>query len=365
MKSLLRPSCCLTLAVLGCTAPPNGIDRYLQDIEFSGAALVVQDERMVLRRGYGFAERELGVSNTPEGVFRIGSLAKPLTSTALLHAVDRGYLQLDDSICNYVRFCPPDWLSVQVHHLLSHTSGVPDLFGALPSAPLLETTAVIDTLLGSRTTIALRSTPGAAFAYSNFNYMLVGYVLEAATNVDWESYLRDSVLVPIGAVDTRYDDAWSLIERRVRGYRRGAGGIQPIEYKDHSAYAAGGLLSTVDDLHTWHGALVRGEIISDSLVARATTPVLDDYGLGWQIIEALGRPMHNHTGGISGFASHLAWYPAQHLLIVLLSNVEEANVKAIACDLARIVFKETDLPSPSADWLDRPTTVRCARQSLP
>jgi CubicO group peptidase (beta-lactamase class C family) len=125
------------------------------------------------------------------------------------------------------------------------------------------------------------------------------------------------------------------------------------------------LLSTVDDLRTWHAALVRGAIISDSLVARSTTPVLGDYGLGWQVIEALDRPMHNHTGGISGFASHLAWYPAQQLLIVLLSNMANDNVKAIACDVARIVFQEDSQPSAARAWLDRPTPVRCAQRPLP
>lgn len=354
----------LILLLPGCVSPADPVDQFLTDIGFSGAALVVQSGEIRLQAGYGFAERELGVPNTPDGVFRIGSLTKPVTSSALLRAVDNGSLRLESPVCDFLRVCPEAWAGVELHHLLAHTSGIPDLFGALPSAPVLETRAVIDELLENRGEIALRTPPGTAYAYSNFNYMLAGYVLEVATGVSWESFLRDSLLLPVGAVNTRYDDAWTLIEGRVRGYRSEAGQIRPIEYKDHSAYAAGGLLSTVDDLRRWHEAFVAGRIVSDSLVTRATTAGLGDYGLGWQVIEALGRPLHNHTGGISGFTSHLAWYPTEEVLIVLLSNLADENVKALACDVARLVFDEPELPSADPTWLERPTAERCQQRSL-
>lgn len=355
----------VTLGLASCSSPPDPINEYLHAIDFSGAVLVVAGDETVLRAGYGFAERELQVANSPAGVFRIGSLTKPLTSTAVLHAADRGVLGLDDSVCNYLRVCPHDWQPVRIHQLLSHTSAIPDLFGALPSAPVLETAAEIDKLLLARGAVPLESDPGVAFSYSNFNYMLLGYVLEVASSVDWESYLRDSILSPVGAADSRYNDAWALIERRVRGYRERDDRVEPIEYKDHSAYAAGGLLSTVDDLRRWHGELVAGRVVSDSLFARAVTPGLGDYGFGWQVIEALGRTMHNHSGGISGFASHLAWYPAEELLIVLLSNIEDENVKAIGCDVARLVFADQDPPASTVAYLNRSSAERCAQRSLP
>ena len=343
---------------------PSSLVGYLDSIGFSGAALVAVEGNTLVRAGFGWAERELEVSNQPEGVFRIGSLTKPITSTAILHAVTRGVLSLDDPICTHLHRCPESWRPVRLHHLLAHTSGIPDLFGALPSAPVLETSRAIDTLLARRGEIPLRANPGTEFVYSNFNYMLLGYILETATGVDWESYLRDSILVPAGAADTRYDDAWALVARRVRGYRDLDGSPAPIEYKDHSAYAAGGLLSTVDDLAAWHDALSGGRIIPDSLYRQAVTPRRGDYGYGWQIIEALGRRLYNHSGGLSGFASHLAWYPDDETLVIVLSNHQDTNAKAIACDLARLVFPDVGLPEAAPDYLAQGSAERCAQRSL-
>ncbi|MCH7717050.1 MAG: beta-lactamase family protein [Gemmatimonadetes bacterium] len=359
MKAMLF----VALTLLNCAPASNPVDQFLLSIDFSGAALVVADGNVIVRAGYGAADRELNVPNTAEGVFRIGSLTKPLTSTAVLHAVESGILRLDDPVCEFIRVCPEEWRAVAIRQLLNHTSGIPDLFGVLASAPVLETTAEVDRVLRERVSVPLRTNPGIEFAYSNFNYVLAAYVLEVASGEDWESYLRKYILSPVGAVHTRYDDAWTLVDGRVHGYTQADGRVRPIAYKDHSGYAAGGLLSTVDDLRRWHEAFVEAAIINNASVELAVTPYRGDYGFGWQVIEALGRPLQNHSGGISGFTSHLAWYPDERLLVVLLSNVEGTDVKAIACDIARIVFADPDQPSATRVWLERSSADRCRQGS--
>jgi D-alanyl-D-alanine carboxypeptidase len=353
------------LAFVGCTSPPaaSPLADYLESAGFSGVALVERSGTDLLEAGFGYADIELGVPNAPDLIYRIGSLTKPLTATAVLHAVESGHLELQDSLCDYVTTCPDDWGAVQVRHLLNHTSGIPDLFGSLPDAPLLQTTEEVDRLLERADIPSLTVSAGTEYTYSNFNYVLLGYIIRSATGQDWEQYLRSSILEPVDALDTGYDDVWALLPRRARGYGMEEGELRHVEYTDHSAYAAGGLRSTVDDLRRWHEALVRGRIISREHVQASMTPNAGGYGYGWQVISGLGRELQNHSGGIGGFASHMAWYPSDELLIVLLSNVEGTPTKALACDLARLVLRGEPAPDPPAPGNSR-TVERCEQALL-
>src|SRR5690348_1487989 len=219
------------------------VDEYLamrdSPFPFSGAVLVALDGRIVLNKGYGFADAELGVRNAPTSIFRIGSLTKPLTATAVLTLVEHHQVTLDDPICRYLETCPQDWSSVKIRHLLGHVSGIPDLFDAVPAAPLAATRAAIDTAIQKTPGTALHSTPGSAYAYRNFNYMLLGYIIEVASGRPWEEVLRTNVFDVAGMRHTAYDDVWAIVPNRARGYDMKDRSLRNIAYKDHSAFAAG------------------------------------------------------------------------------------------------------------------------------
>jgi CubicO group peptidase (beta-lactamase class C family) len=286
----------------------------------------------------GLAELELSVANAPDLIYRVGSLTKPFTAIVVMTLRDRGALKLEDSVCRYLSSCPPTWSSVTVRSLLNHTSGIPDLFGDLAPVPALATRAEISRILVRAHDVPLKSPAGSRYAYSNFNYMLLGYIIEIATGDSYEHVLRQTELDPLQLRDTAYDDVWAIVPRRVIGYARKGGHLQNTDYHDHAAFSAGGLRSTADDLLKWSRAFFTGEIVSPVTVTEMLTPTAGDYGFGWQTQVHFGRVMHNHTGGITGFASHLAYYPADDLTIILLSNVEDDPVKNTALGLASIVF---------------------------
>lgn len=355
----------LVLSLLAaCSGEGEQISSYLQAAGFSGVALVVHEDDELLREGFGYADRELRAPNEPDHIFRIGSLTKPLTATAVLVAEQQHLLDRQDPLCDYLRVCPASWWEVRIEHLLEHTSGIPDLFGRLERAPLLETRQEIDRVLRGLDSIPLTDLPGATYRYSNFNYMLLGYILAIATGSDWETFLLENVARPAGLEDTRYDDVWEIVERRVQGYELRDGEPRNVRYDDHSAYAAGGLHSTVEDLRRWHRALRTGEIVDSAQLDRMFRPNEGGYGLGWQVVRALGREMRNHTGGVSGFSSHLTWYPEEELLIILLWNLEDQPLKALACDIARMALGTAVQPAADPDWLSKTTDERCAQQLL-
>jgi CubicO group peptidase (beta-lactamase class C family) len=305
---------------------------------FFGAVLVAIDGKVALNKGYGFAEAELGVPNNPEMIYRIGSLSKPISATAMMALVDQHRISLDDPVCRYIRQCPTEWSQVLVRHLLSHTSGIPDLFNATAAAPVEATRDAIDKAIHKTANLALDSEPGTKYVYRNFNYMLVGYIIEVATGKTWGDVLKTTVFEPAGMIDTAYDDVWAIVPRRARGYDFKDKTLINTDYKDHSAFAVGGLRSTTADMWAFAKAFFGGKLVKPATERQMLSPVLGDYGLGWQVKQFFGQTMFNHTGGIDGFASHLAVYPDQNLIIVVLSNIESEPAKLTACNIASILL---------------------------
>ena len=305
---------------------------------FGGAVLVTQGAEVLLREGYGLADVELGVRNTPETVFRIASVTKPLVATAVLRLVAGGRLSLDDPLAQYLPHSPKAWRQVRIEDLLSHTSGIPDLFGEVESGPPSELRELIDDTLEESAEVSLRSEAGSEYAYNNFGYLLLAYILEVADGSPWLEVMQREVFSPAALQRTRYDDVWEIVPNRARGYRRQQNVMLNTEYKDHGAFSAGGLLSTVDDLHRFVTALDGGALLPAELQRRMFTPIHGNYALGWQVGRFFDRPVVNHTGGIGGFSAHVAYYSADRIFVAVLSNLEGQPVKAIACDLAALTL---------------------------
>ena len=347
MLSTLRVHCLVTLTILTSCVPAlhaqdrvAQIDSYLRNragIPFSGVVLIARGSDILMERAYGFADADLGVPIRTDMRFGIGSLTKPMVAAAVMRLVDSGVLKLNDSVCNYVRQCPANWRPVALRHLLSHTSGIADRFGDMAAAPVDSTRAIMDAVIAAVPNDTLRFVPGERFAYSNFNYCLLGYVMEVATGSTWSQIMREQVFQPAGMLTTEYDDVWSIMPGRVRGYDHVGGRIRHIKYHDHAAFAAGGLLSSARDVQRFGNAVMNGNLLSESSRVLSMTPGHGDYGLGWQIITAFGRTLRNHTGGTNGFASHIAYWD-DGTSIIVLSNLERESAKATACDIAAVLF---------------------------
>ncbi len=340
----------LALAVLPATwgravdASPASAERLASYMErraeagFSGVVLVASREGVLLREGYGRADAELGVRNSPATVFRIGSVTKPLVATAVMRLVARGVLSLDDRLSKYVPNCPKAWEAARIEDLLSHTSGIPDLFGNVAAGPPGALRKLLDDTLDQAQASVLSSQPGSRYSYSNFGYLLLAYVVEVASHSSWLEVLQREVFAPAALQATRYDDVWAIVPGRARGYDRKRDKLVNIAYKDHGALSAGGLLSSADDLQRFVAALDGDLLLPAELQNRMFTPRREDYALGWQVTRFFDRPVRNHTGQIDGFSAHIADYPADRLFVAVLSNVGHEPVKAIACDLAALTF---------------------------
>lgn len=324
---------------------------YIEAGLFSGVILVAKDGRPVFRRAYGLADRAWEIPNTPQTHFRIGSLTKAFTAAAVLKLGEGGRLGLDDSLRRWVPSVPQAWAGVSLRHLLQHRSGIIN-FTALPNyydqiARVDHTPAQIVALTAAD---PLLFPPGERFEYSNTNYVLLGMVIEAASGLSYEAYLRENILAPLGLKETGYDDLTVILPRRAAGYRRGrAQWRNAVPMAASSAYAAGALYSTVDDLLAWDGALAGPRLLSDASRAAMFEDRGTGYGLGWFVSRAFGKRsgdkpgdprsghrVHGHAGSIPGFLSINDVYPDDGLTVIVLSNTETAPAQKIARDLAAL-----------------------------
>ena len=291
------------------------------------AVLVVQDGRPVLRKGYGMAELELGVPIAPDMVFRIGSTTKEFTSACVLGLAEEGRLALDDPVDKFLPDFPTGGRRVTIEQLLTHTSGIRN-YTDMPSffRRMSEdwTPHEIQAFFQGE---PFDFEPGTDWHYDNSGYILLGEILEKVTGRPYADLVADTIFRPLGMSNTRYGSDAPIIPNRVAGYQRTPNGVVNARFLSMTQpFAAGALVSTVDDLAKWHAALDAGRILSPETRRRMWTPVrLPDgrdtrYGFGWIIWSQDGRRVIEHGGTIHGFQTANLRLPDDRIYVAVLSN---------------------------------------------
>ncbi|QDH73304.1 serine hydrolase [Brevundimonas sp. M20] len=313
------------------------LDRWGASGQFSGGVLVAKGDEVLFRQVHGWANRSLDKPMALNTRFRLASVSKQFTAAAILRLQDEGRLSVNDPVCKYIQPCPAAWAPIRLHHLLSHTSGIPDLM-ARPGWGLRRVTpATPEELTADSMRYGLQFAPGTKVRYDNAGFNLLGAVVEKITGMGLHDYLQQAFFRPLGMTDTGYDDGGADM---AMGYANLAGGVTPQPNANVSiVYAAGALYSTLDDLLIWQRALHHGHVLSpDSyrqmIADHAPQDTPDERGKprrlwGYGIYEkALGRQVRPefednqifHTGSWSGFRNLMTYQPDQDVTVIVLSN---------------------------------------------
>jgi CubicO group peptidase (beta-lactamase class C family) len=335
---------CFSLPAFAFDEATTKIEEYLaacvEAEQFNGAVLVARGDEQLVSRGFGMANFEHDVPNTPQTKFRLGSVTKQFTSMAVMILQDRGQLSVEDPIGKFIDDSPEAWKDVTVHHLMSHTSGIPN-FTNFPEyvSTMRQASKPAQTIARFRDK-PLEFTPGEKFAYSNSGYILLGAVIEKAAGKSYEAFLREAIFEPLGMNETGYDHQEEVIKARAAGYERGSS-LTNADFIDMSIpLSAGALYSTVGDLYRWHEALSDGKLLSEKAMAAMFTSVKDDYAYGWNVHKRAGHVVTSHGGGINGFATAILRIPDEKLCVVVLSNVLPATSGRMTNDIASIILGE-------------------------
>jgi CubicO group peptidase (beta-lactamase class C family) len=351
-----------------CAAPDRGIvsgpvgqklDAYLTRLEgfgFAGSLLVAKDGQILLHKGYGLADREKGIPFTPETVFDIGSITKQFTAAAILKLESEGRLKVTDPLGKYFDV-PQDKAGITLHHLLTHSAGLKDVFG--DDYEEMSRDGLVKAALSSQ----LLWPPGTRYQYSNSGYSLLAAIVEKVSGRPYETYLRETFFQPAGMEKTGYRlPAWKP-EELAHGYH----GEEPWGTPLDHAWAPdgpwwnlrgnGGILSTTGDLYKWFLALEKGAVLSQEEQAKAYTPHVPEneegsshYGYGWAIDKGPGGTRRiAHNGGNGIFAADFQRYPDDRLVILTGSAQSDFMSILAALHVSRLLFgQEPPPPIPPA-----------------
>jgi CubicO group peptidase (beta-lactamase class C family) len=330
---------------------------------FNGSALVAQNGKVIYKKGLGLANMEWNIPNAPDTRFRLGSITKQFTAALILQLVDQGKIKLDGKLSDYLPNYRKDiGEKVTVHQLLNHTSGIPSYTG-LPGFQndVSRNPYTVDEFVTKYASNNLEFEPGSKFSYNNSGYFLLGAIIEKVTGKPYEQVVKEKIFDPLGMKNSGYDHYGEVIAKRASGYQKTADGYVNAAYLDMSIpYAAGSLYSTVEDLYLWDQALYTDRVVSAQSKELMFKPNLSDYAYGWVITKTRfgagveNAPIITHNGGINGFNTIIARFPAQRNLIVLLDNTSQgASIDALERQIINILYGQPhELPKmPLADVL--------------
>ena len=352
-RHAVRASVIAAFATLGaCGAPhdENGtrIDELMRPYtgQVPGASvLVIRDGVVVFRRAYGMADLLRRVPASPATNYRLASMTKQFTAAAVLMLAEQRRLSLDDPIRNWLPTLPAAARAVTIRQLLTHTSGLIDYEDLIPAGTTEQVhDADVLRLLESqdRTYFA----PGSAYRYSNSGYALLALIVARAAGVDFATFLRERIFLPLGMHGSlAYEAGVTQVAQRAYGYSAsGRGWLRTDQSLTSAVLGDGGVYSSVDDLAKWDAALYDTRLLSAASLRQAFAPATatDDpqvrYGFGWRVT---GESVW-HSGETLGFRNVIVRFPGRHFTVIVLTNRDDPEPYPLALRIARLYLPEAD-----------------------
>jgi CubicO group peptidase (beta-lactamase class C family) len=303
--------------------------------------------------GFGMSDLEDSAPATSSTLFRLGSISKPITATAILQLWERGKLDLDAPVQKYCPVFPQKEWPITTRELLGHLGGIrhynPDGKGDIPEDSARHF-ATMEESLRIFAADPLVAKPGTEFHYSTYGYTLLGCVLEGAASQKYVDYVRENIFKPAGMAQTQADDFFAIIPHRTRWYHKEKSGIVHNAGVLDSSYKipGGGLISSADDMARFEAA-----ILADKLLKRPTRDLMwtslktadgkpTGYALGWGISDKLGVHMAAHTGGQQGTSTAFAVVPDRRAGVVVLANMDNVDSGNLGDQILKIVLDLKD-----------------------
>lgn len=310
-----------------------------------GIAIGLMKGEFTWAKGFGFSDLENKIPMEESSSFRLASVTKPMTATAILQLVEKGKISLDDEVRKYVSYFPKKNYPVIIRYLLGHIGGIPhyqsydELHIKIPK----DTKEAIE-IFASYDLVA---EPGTLYHYSTYGYNLLGAVIEGASKTPYGKYMEENIWKPLGMKNTCMDSQDEIIPNRVKGYRVLEGEIKNSEFVDMSSrFAGGGTRSTVVDLLKFVKGLREGKAISKESLERMFTSMvtkegeITGYGYGWFVRPLNGHFFVYHTGSQQETRTFLGYLPKKDIAVSFACNLEGINPSLYGLRVIQIILDE-------------------------
>jgi CubicO group peptidase (beta-lactamase class C family) len=366
---LLAASACVSVQAQTLTPRLNKLlDAWKEKNAPGMAATLVRNGRIEYRRVFGFADLGARTPITPDTQFLLASLTKQFTAMAIMILAERHKLQFDDTLAKFCPEFPAYARTITIRNLLNHTAGLTqydDILGVKldenyfrsskspPAAHELTSAEVLQLLSRQE---KLRFTPGDKFEYSDSAYVVLGQIVERLTGERYAEFLKETIFDPLGMHDTLVvDERKQKVPRLALGYAKRDGKWRDVTYSpENTVYGEDGIYSTINDLYKWDQALSTERLVSPATLEMAFAPGhtndgkeirtdvlthLSSYGFGWFVSELHGEKVVEHSGGWSGYATHILRVPSRQITAIVLTNSSNGDVPDIAEQMAEIAMR--------------------------
>jgi CubicO group peptidase (beta-lactamase class C family) len=337
MKSLIKPICSLLLIL---AFIPTGyaqnlekqfdemLNEQYQPHEPGATAVVAIDGEIVYHKAFGMANLELDVRMEPDMVFEIGSITKQFTAVAILMLMEQGKLDLDDDITKFLEGYPTQGHDISIHHLLTHTSGIRSYTSLEAWPPVWRKDFEPKELIDFFKNEPMDFEPGEEWRYNNSAYFILGYIIEKASGQSYEAFVENNIFEPLGMKSSRYGSQSEIIKKRAYGYQKNETYVNAEYISLTQPYAAGSLMSTVEDLFIWNRAIRSNKLLKQESIDLAFTNYRlnngenINYGYGWCTNEINGSSTLEHSGGIFGYVTNSIYLPDEDVFVAIYSNCD-------------------------------------------
>lgn len=333
------------------TFKEDKIDELLKDYKgenIPGASLlIIQKGNILLEKNYGYANLEEKIPVTSETNFRLASVSKQFTATAVLQLINKGEFSLNSTLTDLFEDFPSYGSKITVHQLLNHTSGLLDYENLLDTTDERQVydSDVLEVMKKQNKTYF---EPGSKYQYSNSAYALLALLVEQYSGLSFNNYLIDNIFKPLEMNNSlAHKEGETIIHNRAYGYSRNNDGFKRDDQSKTSAVLGdGGIYSSVSDLAKWDAALYTNKILPEELFIKSIsynyTSNSDtvNYGYGWHLRKFNNWFVPHHTGSTRGFRTLIYRIPELYFTIILLTNRNEGAMIEIGEKIAEIYLIE-------------------------
>jgi CubicO group peptidase (beta-lactamase class C family) len=321
--------------------------KLVENKQFNGTVLVAEDGQIILKKGYGYANMDWKIPNTVDTKFRIGSITKQFVAMQIMQLVEEGKIELEAKLIDYIpEYRKDTGQKITIHHLLTHTSGIPSYTG-LPSfwSDSTRNPYDVDYMIQEFHSGDLEFEPGTEYRYNNSGYFLLAVIIERITGKSFEENLQQRILDPVKMTNSGVDRNLEILDKRSYGYMNLLSGYanEPYFYM-LNALGAGDMYSTVEDLFLWDRALHDDKILSEKSKSIMFTPFLNGYAYGWGVYyQMLSESTDSlkviaHSGGINGFNTRIHRLVNDNHVIILLNNTGSTNLGGMSETITNILY---------------------------
>lgn len=310
------------------------------------SALVAKNGKVIYRKAFGKANLELDVNMTSENVFQIGSITKQFTAVSILMLLEEGKLNLEDDITKFIPDYPTKGKKITVHHLLTHTSGIKSYTSMREFGNVVTMHKTPLEFINFFKNEPMDFDPGEKYLYNNSGYFILGYIIEKISGMSYQKFIKERIFDKIEMNSSYYGSHTKLIKNRAAGYQKGETFSNAQYISLTLPYAAGSIMSTVDDMLKWQNAIHENTFIKETTKKLAfKNYTLNDgskinYGYGWSVNEINNVATIEHGGAIPGYLSMGVFVPSENVYVIVFSNCGCQSPTNTALEIAALAINK-------------------------